>query len=102
MSDAVFQALAEPRRRSILALVRDEARSVNDIAQHFDVTQQAVSQHLKVLRDAGLVTVQPHGQRRLYAARPEGLTAVRDFLAAFWPDALQRLKATVEADLDHE
>ena len=99
MSDAAFQALAEPRRRSILALVRDEARSVNEIAEHFDVTQQAVSQHLKVLRDAGLVTVRPQGQRRLYAARPEGLSAVRDFVAEFWPDALQRLKNTVEVDL---
>ena len=97
MSDAAFQALAEPRRREIMRLVRDRPRSVNEIAGQFDVTQQAISQHLKVLRDAGLVAVRPDGQRRLYAVRPEGLDAVRDFLAEFWPDRLQRLKQAVES-----
>ena len=53
VSDSAFQALAEPRRREILRLVRDRPRSVNEIAGHFDVTQQAISQHLKVLKDAG-------------------------------------------------
>jgi DNA-binding transcriptional ArsR family regulator len=98
MSDAAFQALAEPRRRAILRLVRDRPRSVNEIADHFDVTQQAISQHLKVLRDAGLVAVRPHGQRRLYVVRPEGLDALRDFLAEFWPGQLERLKHAVESD----
>src|SRR5258708_35979278 len=97
VSDAAFQALAEPRRREIMRLVRDRPRSVNEIAEQFDVTQQAISQHLKVLRDAGLVAVRPDGQRRLYAVRPEGLDAVRDFLAEFWPDHLQRLKQAVES-----
>ena len=59
MSDAAFAALAEPRRRDILRLVRDRPRSVNEIAGHFDVTQQAISQHLKVLKEAGLVAVRP-------------------------------------------
>jgi DNA-binding transcriptional ArsR family regulator len=98
MSEAAFQALAEPRRRDILRLVRDRPRSVNEIADHFDVTQQAISQHLKVLRDAGLVAVRPHGQQRLYVVRPEGLDALRDFLAEFWPGQLQRLKHAVESD----
>jgi DNA-binding transcriptional ArsR family regulator len=98
MSEAAFQALAEPRRRDILRLVRDRPRSVNEIADHFDVTQQAISQHLKVLRDAGLVAVRPHGQRRLYVVRPEGLDALRDFLAEFWPGQLERLKHAVESD----
>jgi DNA-binding transcriptional ArsR family regulator len=97
VSDAAFQALAEPRRRAILRLVRDRPRSVNEIAGHFDVTQQAISQHLKVLKDAGLVAVRPHGQQRLYAVRPEGLAALRDFLAEFWPEQLQHLKHAVEA-----
>ena len=100
MSDAAFQALAEPRRRDILRLVRDRPRSVNEIAERFDVTQQAISQHLKVLRDAGLVAVRPDGQRRLYVVRPEGLAALRDFLAEFWPDSLQRLKQAVESGDD--
>lgn len=98
MADLAFQALAEPRRRQMLRLVRDEPRSVNEIAEHFEITQQAVSQHLKVLRDAGLLVVNPQAQRRLYAVRPEGLEAVREFLADFWPEALQRLKHEVEAD----
>jgi DNA-binding transcriptional ArsR family regulator len=97
VSDAAFQALADPRRRDILRLVRDEPRSVNEIAGHFDITQQAISQHLKVLKDAGLVAVRPHGQQRLYVVRPEGLAALRDFLAEFWPEHLQRLKQAVES-----
>jgi DNA-binding transcriptional ArsR family regulator len=97
VSDAAFQALAEPRRREILRLVRDRPRSVNEIAERFDVTQQAISQHLKVLKDAGLVAVRPDGQRRLYVVRPEGLSALRDFLDEFWPDSLQRLKRAVES-----
>ena len=74
MSDAAFQALAEPRRRAILRLVRDQPRPVNEIAEHFDVTQQAISQHLKVLKDAGLVAVRPNGQQRLYMWGPKGST----------------------------
>jgi DNA-binding transcriptional ArsR family regulator len=94
----VFAALAEPRRRAILRLVRDQPRSAGEIARHFDVTQQAVSQHLAVLREAGLVDVRPEGRRRLYAVRPDGLASVREFLDEFWPERLQRLKAAVEAD----
>jgi len=94
--EAAFSALAEPRRRAMLLLVRDEPRSVNEIAEHFDITQQAVSQHLKVLRDAGLVAVRPEGQRRLYVVRPEGLVSLEAFLAELWPAGLARLKRAVE------
>jgi DNA-binding transcriptional ArsR family regulator len=97
-AEAALAALAEPRRRAILMLVRDEPHSVNEIAAHFDVTQQAVSQHLQVLKDAGLVAVRPQGQRRLYAVRPEGLEAVREFLAQLWPESLENLKQAIEAD----
>jgi DNA-binding transcriptional ArsR family regulator len=97
-SEAAFAALGEPRRRAILLLVREEPRSVNEIASHFDITQQAVSQHLQVLREAGLVAVRPQGQRRLYAVRPEGLASVREFLDQLWPTALEQLKQTVESD----
>jgi DNA-binding transcriptional ArsR family regulator len=97
-AETALAALAEPRRRAILMLVRDEPHSVNEIAAHFDITQQAVSQHLQVLKDAGLVAVRPAGQRRLYAVRPEGLESVRDFLAQFWPQSLETLKRTVEED----
>jgi DNA-binding transcriptional ArsR family regulator len=94
---AAFAALAEPRRRDMLLLVRDGPRSVNEIASHFDITQQAVSQHLQILKSAGLVAVRPEGQRRLYAVRPEGLEAVEKFLADLWPTGLDRLKRAAES-----
>lgn len=97
-ADAVLRALAEPRRREMLRLVRDEPRSVGEIAEQFDITQQAVSQHLQVLREAGLVGVRKEGQRRLYLVRPEGLATLDAFLAELWPAGLERLKRAVEAD----
>jgi DNA-binding transcriptional ArsR family regulator len=81
----------------MLLLVREQPRSVNEIAAHFDISQQAVSQHLHVLKEAGLVAVRPQGQRRLYVVRPEGLAAVNEYLAQFWPESLERLKAAVES-----
>ena len=97
VSEAAFHALADPHRRAILRLVRDQPRSVNEIAGQFDITQQAVSPHLTVLRDAGLVAVRPEWQRRLYVVRPEGLAGLRDFLDEFWPESLRRLKEAVES-----
>jgi DNA-binding transcriptional ArsR family regulator len=98
MSEAAFQAIAEPRRRAILRLVRDRPQSVNEIAEQFDITQQAVSQHLKVLREAGLVAMRQDGQRRLYVVRPEGLDAIRELLEELWPTSLEQLKRAVESD----
>jgi DNA-binding transcriptional ArsR family regulator len=97
-AEAAWAAIADPRRRAMLVLVRDEPRSVTEIAEHFDITQQAVSQHLKVLREAGLVAVRPQGQRRLYLVRPEGLESLDAFLAELWPAGLRRLKRAVESD----
>ena len=99
-SQAILRALAEPRRQQVLRLVREEPHSVGEIAAHFEVTQQAISQHLQVLRDAGLVTVTKQGSRHLYVVRPDGLEALHEFLAELWPSALMRLKAAVEADDD--
>lgn len=97
--DALFRALAEPHRRAILRLVRDQPRSVGEVAEQLDeITQQAVSQHLQVLREAGLVTVEQQGQRRLYLVRPEGLDTLETFLAQLWPESLRNLKQTIEAD----
>src|SRR5215469_3451915 len=100
MSEAAFLALAEPHRRGILRLLRHQPRSVNEIAEQFDITQQAVSQHLKVLKDAGLVAVRPQGQRRLYVVRPEGLAGLRDGLAEFLPGQLEDLRGAVESGDD--
>ena len=94
----VLRALAEPRRPAILRLVRDEARSVGEIAAHFDISQQAVSQHLQVLREAGLVDVRRDGTRRLYRVRPEGLAPLRAFLEELWDDRLDALKREAERE----
>jgi DNA-binding transcriptional ArsR family regulator len=97
-TDAVLRALAEPRRQAMLRLVRDQPRSVGEIAAQFEITQQAVSQHLQVLKDAGLVAVRKDGQRRLYVIRPEGLETLEAFLTELWPAGLERLKDAVESD----
>jgi DNA-binding transcriptional ArsR family regulator len=97
-TDAVLRALAEPQRRRILTLVRDGELPAGEIAEHFDITHQAVSQHLRVLRDAGLLRERRDGTRRLYAIRPEAIDSVRDFLDELWPSSLRRLKAAVERD----
>jgi DNA-binding transcriptional ArsR family regulator len=97
-TDAVFRALAEPRRPAILRLVRHGPRSVGEIAAQFDITQQAVSQHLQVLRDAGLVEVRRDGARRLYRARPEGLAPLRAFYEEFWDQRLDALRREAEEE----
>ncbi len=97
-AEAALAALAEPRRRAMLMLVRDQPLSVGAIAEHFDISQQAVSQHLKVLREAGLVEVHAQHQRRVYLVRPEGLESLEAFLTELWPASLHRLKHVIEAD----
>ena len=97
-TDTVLRALAEPNRRVILRLVRDEPRSVGEIGEHFDITQQAVSQHLRVLTEAGLLDVSRDGKRRLYVLNPHGLETLEKFLESLWPKGLERLKAVVESD----
>jgi DNA-binding transcriptional ArsR family regulator len=91
-----LRALSDPGRRRILTLVRDEEHSAGEIAAEFTVSWPAVSQHLRVLREAGLVTERREGTRRLYRARPEGLDEVRAFLDVFWDVKLERLKREVE------
>jgi len=95
MEDAL-RALSDPGRRRILTLVRDEEHSAGEIAAEFTVSWPAVSQHLRVLKEAGLVTERREGTRRLYRARPEGLDDVRAFLDEFWDDKLENLKREVE------
>ena len=96
--DAALKAIAAPRRREILALVRREELPAGVIAAHFDVTRPAVSQHLTVLREAGLVTERRDGTRRLYRARPEGLAPLRSFLDDFWDPRLAALKREAERE----
>jgi DNA-binding transcriptional ArsR family regulator len=95
-AEAAIRALAEPNRVEILRLTRDQPRSVGDIAAHFDISLQAVSQHLQVLKEAGLVSEQRDGTRRLYMVQPKGLQAVRAFVEDLWPSRLDRLKRLAE------
>ena len=96
--EAALKAIAEPRRRAILGLVREDELSAGEIASHFDVTRPAVSQHLNVLKEAGLVSERRNGTRRLYRARPEGLVELRDFLEGFWDVRLEALKREAEKE----
>ncbi len=94
--DAVLRALAEPHRRAILRLVQHDELPAGQIAGHFELTQQAVSQHLAVLKRAGLLDERREGTRRLYFFRSASLEPLRDLLEEFWPDALGRLKQAIE------
>ena len=94
---AALRALADPSRRRILAVVRDQPVAVGDIAEQVGMSQQAVSHHLRVLRDSGLVTEQRDRTRHLFVVRTDGLAAVRDYPDDFWPTHLRALKSAAEA-----
>jgi DNA-binding transcriptional ArsR family regulator len=96
--EAALRAIAAPHRRQILTLVRDGELSAGEIAAHFDVSRPAVSQHLNVLKEAGLVNERRNGTRRLYRARPEGLVPIKAFLEGFWDDRLEGLKREAERE----
>ncbi len=97
-TDLVARAIAEPRRRQILSLTRDRELSAGEIAAGFEISRPAVSQHIAVLRDAGLLAERREGTRRLYRARPEPLAGLRDFIEGFWTDRLERLKLAAELE----
>jgi DNA-binding transcriptional ArsR family regulator len=96
--EAAIRAIAEPRRRRILELVADRELSAGEIAAQFEVTRPAVSQHLSVLREAGLVAERREGTKRLYRARPEGFVGLHVFLERFWDVGLERLKEAAELE----
>lgn len=94
--DAAVKAIAEPRRRQILQLVRSGELPAGEIASHFAVTRPAISQHLAVLKEAGLLQERREGTKRLYRARPEGLAELRAFLEGFWDERLDALRREAE------
>jgi DNA-binding transcriptional ArsR family regulator len=96
--EAALRALVEPRRREILRLVWDHELAAGEIASHFEVTRPAISQHLRVLRRAGLLTERRQGTWRFYRARPQALAEVTAFLEAFWDAGLERLKYHAELE----
>jgi DNA-binding transcriptional ArsR family regulator len=91
-----FEAIAQPKRREILRLLAAGELSAGDIASRFAVTQPAISQHLRILKDAGLVSERRDAQRRMYSVRAAGLADLNDFLAEVMPAGLQRLKRAAE------
>ena len=95
--EQALRAIAEPSRRKILRLVQDNELPAGEIASHFEITRPAISQHLRILKDAGLVTERREGTKRLYRARPEGLAEIRDFLNDFWQGRLQLLANAAES-----
>ena len=96
--EAALRAIAEPRRRQILQLVRDRERSAGEIASHFEVSRPAISQHLGVLKEAGLVEERRDGTKRLYRGRPQGFADLKAFLDAFWGERLEALQAEAERE----
>jgi DNA-binding transcriptional ArsR family regulator len=89
-------ALADPTRRTIFEQLADEPRAVGELARQLPVSRPAVSQHLKVLKDAGLVVDRPAGNRRIYQLDPDGVGALRAYLDQFWNRALAAYKTAVE------
>ena len=94
----VFEAIAQPTRREILRLLAAGELSAGAVASRFDVTQPAISQHLKVLKQTGLISERREGTRRLYSVRPNGLADLHSFLADVLPAGLERLKHAAEEE----
>jgi DNA-binding transcriptional ArsR family regulator len=91
-----WEALGDPSRFAIVQRLADHPRSVGDLADELPISRQAVSQHLRVLKDAGLVASQAEGTRRIYRLNPAGVTALKDQLDTFWRRALDGFQNTVE------
>ena len=96
--DDAIKAIAEPRRRAILKLVADQELPAGRIAEHFEVTRPAISQHLQVLKEAGLVIERREGTKRLYRARHEGLAPLRQFLDEMWAESLDFARRIAEGE----
>jgi DNA-binding transcriptional ArsR family regulator len=95
-------ALADPTRRSVFERLAERPRSVGEMAAELPVSRPAVSQHLKVLKEAGLVAERRNGTRRYYSVRPDGLAELRRYVERFWEEALSSFKAAAERGEDNE
>jgi DNA-binding transcriptional ArsR family regulator len=96
--EQALQALGDQTRRSVLEELRHGPRAVGEIAARLPVSRPAVSQHLRVLKEAGLVTERQNGTRRLYRVNPDGLDELREYLSRFWEEALASFKAAAEKE----
>ena len=91
-----FEALGDPNRRAIVALLGRGGRSVGEVASELPISRPAVSRHLRLLKEAGLVVEEPRGTRRIYRLHDEGLAAVEQFLEQVWGDAVTRFRLVAE------
>ncbi|MEH6992531.1 metalloregulator ArsR/SmtB family transcription factor [Neobacillus drentensis] len=98
MIEKVIHAIAEPRRREILNLVRDKELTSSAIASHFEISAPAISQHLKVLEESGVVVVRRAGTKRYYSIRREGFSEIKQYIDRFWDDSLLLLKEAAEEE----
>jgi DNA-binding transcriptional ArsR family regulator len=98
MIEKVIQAITEPRRREILSLVRDGEMTSSSIASHFEISAPAISQHLKVLEESGLVLVRREGTKRYYRIRREGFSELKQYIDRFWDESLLLLKEAAEEE----
>jgi len=96
--ETVLKAIAEPRRQEILRLIWQRERAAGDVAAHFDISRPAISKHLRILKEAGLLEERRAGTQRLYRARPERLADARRFLESFWDEGLAAIKRSAEGD----
>jgi DNA-binding transcriptional ArsR family regulator len=96
--ETVLKAIAEPRRQEILRLLWQRERAAGDVAAHFDISRPAISKHLRILKQAGLLEERRVGTQRLYRARPERLADARRFLESFWDEGLAAIKRSAEDD----
>ncbi len=95
----VFQAIADPTRREIIGLLAKESRTLNGIAEHFDISRPAISKHVKILSECGLISIEQRGRERYCQARLEHLKEVADWVnyySRFWDDKLNQLKNYIE------
>ena|SRR5215212_8928184 len=95
---SAFVALGDPTRRAVFERLAERPRSVGELARELPVSRPAVSQHLKVLKEAGLVSDRPAGTRRIYQVDPDGIGALRAYLDRFWTQSLSAYKAAVEKE----
>ena len=96
--ETVLKAIAEPRRQEILRLLWQRERAAGEVVAHFDINRPAISKHLRILKEAGLLEERRAGTQRLYRARPERLADARRFLESFWDEGLAAIKRSAEGD----
>jgi DNA-binding transcriptional ArsR family regulator len=93
---SAFEALADPHRRAILSILGDGGRSVGEVASQLPISRPAVSRHLRLLKEAGLVVEEPHGTRRVYRLHDAGVAEVQAFLTDLWGEAVARFRLVAE------